>query len=93
MVANAKAPLGEPVVLLVRPERIELGSSDSGINCFPGVVRHVAYMGAYMEYRVEVIEQLMIVQQPATRQQAALSIDTDIMVQWDPEAVVCLGTS
>ena len=91
-VLSASMCPGDSLLLLIRPELIELGPPEvSGINCFRGRIQQLAYMGAFFEYRVDAAGQNFLVQQPAGRHSDRYLPGSEVTVRWDPAVVVCLN--
>jgi ABC-type Fe3+/spermidine/putrescine transport system ATPase subunit len=84
-VAGVEAAPGERVVLLLRPEVVEITPPGrAGLNCFEGVVSQVAYMGASVEYAVDTAGQVLLVQAPAGAHQPQWKRGDKVTVAWNP---------
>jgi putative spermidine/putrescine transport system ATP-binding protein len=81
-VAGLEAAAGESVVLLVRPEVVEITAPGRpGANCFEGVVSQAAYMGAFVEYVVDAAGHALLVHAPASTEWKR---GDKVTVSWDP---------
>ncbi len=84
-VAGVEAAPGEPVALLLRPELVDLGPAGrSAVNGFDGVVRQVAFMGAFVEYLVEAAGQAFLVQVAGGGRRQPFRPGDKVSVAWDP---------
>jgi spermidine/putrescine ABC transporter ATP-binding subunit len=84
-VTDVEAAPGERVVLLLRPELVEImPPGRTGANCFAGVVTQIAYMGAFVEYAVETAGQSLLVQAPAGVREAQWKRGDKVTVGWNP---------
>ena len=89
-VAGAGTAPGEDVVLLLRPELVDITPPGrTGTNCFEGVVSCAAYMGAFVEYIVDTAGHAILVHAPATPQPQWKRGDK-VTVGWDPPAVAMI---
>ena len=83
---GVEAAAGERVVLLLRPELVEIGPPGrTGANCFEGVVSQVAYMGSFVEYVVDAAGQPLLVQAPAGAHQPQWMRGDKVTVGWEPD--------
>jgi putative spermidine/putrescine transport system ATP-binding protein len=97
MMHTADSP--ERCVLLVRPEAIKL-APDGGETLASGATNRVrgrlascAYMGAFMEIRVAVGALEFLVKRPAGPKVVGLEVGDDVVMEWDPAAVMALKQS
>ncbi|HVO89225.1 MAG TPA: TOBE domain-containing protein, partial [Casimicrobiaceae bacterium] len=83
-------------LLLVRPESITLGRDDgrshdnAATNRLRGRLASRAYMGAFLEIRVSTHQQEFLVKRPASQDPAELAVGEDVVMEWEPSAVVAL---
>ncbi len=81
---------GDRVVASIRPEKLVLlrdGSANGGMNNWPGRVASVAYYGDHREYEIDVSDQLLKLNAPAT---VALDKGERVIVACDPDEVVVM---
>lgn len=88
-------PLGAPVTVAIRPEKMRLSESDhaDGINQLRGVVEDIAYLGDVSIYRIRVcptklVEMTLTNIQPRTEQ--ALTWEQKVVIEWSPTSGVVL---
>ena len=88
-IAKTRAGVGDELLLLVRPELIEIGRSGvEHVNRFPGRISQAMFMGARLQYRVKVGERDFIVHQPAKPGSKPLAVGEPVVLGWDPAAAV-----
>jgi spermidine/putrescine transport system ATP-binding protein len=97
LVAQANEPLqlNTEVTLAVRPERINLSSTQpvGGLKPLPGTVEEVMYLGTLLQYTVAISKALqVIVHQPNFGSQSTQSyqIGAQVYLSWRPEHGVLL---
>lgn len=77
------ASAGE-VVVSVRPEKIQVGASESSdqVNCYEGTVKHVMYLGTHVHCIVELLtgESLTVLQ--PNRSESLLQLHAPVNVYW-----------
>ncbi|NEX19561.1 polyamine ABC transporter ATP-binding protein [Thiorhodococcus mannitoliphagus] len=88
-------PLGTPVTVAIRPEKMRLsdGPAEDGVNRLSGVVEDIAYLGDVSIYRIranggQLVEMTLTNIQPRTEQ--ALTWEQDVSVEWSPTSGVVL---
>ena len=88
-------PLGTPVTVAIRPEKMRLceGERADGVNQLRGIVEDIAYLGDVSIYRIRVggtqlIEMTMTNIQPRTEQ--ALTWEQEVAIEWSPTSGVVL---
>ncbi len=79
--------VGEDVVLVVRPEGMRLTTEPTGV---PGVVRRAAYLGAQVDYEVDVAGTPVAVVDTDPRRPAVYARNDAVRVQMLPETVYVL---
>ncbi|MBI2875188.1 MAG: ABC transporter ATP-binding protein [Firmicutes bacterium] len=82
--------LGEPVMLLVRPEAIHLGRED---ETFTGIVRRVSFLGASVEYQVEVGGNLLNAVEPAQVSTPLYSVEDRVSLNLEHSSLHLLPAS
>jgi putrescine transport system ATP-binding protein len=88
-------PLGMPVGISVRPERVRLSREQPGTphNWARGVVTDIAYMGSYSLYHVRLPSGKVVVSNlPSSHllQERAPAYNDDVFVYWSPASGVVL---
>ncbi len=85
---------GEPVTLVVRPEKIGLAETPPPDmpNCFAGKLEKVAYLGSVAHYYLELPDarQIVAYQQNTLTSQARPSIRKEVFVWWSAESTQIL---
>jgi putrescine transport system ATP-binding protein len=88
-------PIGTPVTVAIRPEKLRPCSSyaEDGVNQVKGVVEDIAYLGDVSIYRVRVtpeklVEMTLTNIQPRTEQ--ALTWEQEVAMEWTPTSGVVL---
>jgi putative spermidine/putrescine transport system ATP-binding protein len=72
--------------LLLRPERLHLGSANGMDNAMPGRVEFVSYLGAVLELHVRLSPADRVVVQLPNRGEAAPAVGDDVTVAWHRDA-------
>lgn len=83
---------GEPVVVSVRPEKIQLNLYPPNLptDCFEGRLKHVMYLGTHVHYVVQLVSgDTLTVMQPNTVGSLP-DADTPIYVSWSPTDCIAL---
>lgn len=95
--APAPKPIGSPVVVALRPERLAIAraprDAGHGENRLAGCVRDIAYFGDFFIYHVEIEGGLRLrVSQPNPRRITERQLDAGdaVVVTWDREASMVL---
>ncbi|KPC51969.1 ABC transporter ATP-binding protein [Amantichitinum ursilacus] len=88
-------PLGMPVTLSIRPERVRLTRTapDNTPNQAPGKVCNIAYMGSYTLYHVQLASGKNVMANVSTLAFDNVdppSYDEEVFVSWAPDAVTVL---
>ncbi|MBK1722677.1 ABC transporter ATP-binding protein [Thiocystis violacea] len=88
-------PLGTPVTVAIRPEKMRLSEAPSpdGVNQLRGIVEDIAYLGDVSIYRIrsnggQLVEMTLTNHQPRTEQ--ALTWEQAVSVEWSPTSGVVL---
>jgi len=89
-------PLGTPVTVAIRPEKMRLcpAYDPNGVNQIKGVVEDIAYLGDVSIYRIRVgegklVEMTLTNIQPRTEQ--ALTWEQEVAIEWSPTSGVVLS--
>ncbi|MFD2110519.1 ABC transporter ATP-binding protein [Thiorhodococcus fuscus] len=89
-------PLGTPVTVAIRPEKMRLcpAYDPNGVNQIKGVVEDIAYLGDVSIYRIRVgegklVEMTLTNIQPRTEQ--ALTWEQEVAIEWSPTSGVVLA--
>ncbi len=89
-------PLGAPVTVAIRPEKMRLCEHEhaDGINQLKGVVEDIAYLGDVSIYRIRVggtklVEMTLTNIQPRTEQ--ALTWEQEVAIEWSPTSGMVLN--
>ena len=88
-------PIGTPVIVAIRPEKIRLCTSyrEDGVNQIKGVVEDIAYLGDVSIYRVRISPE-MLVEMTLTnvlpRMEQDLTWDQEVAMEWSPNSGVVL---
>jgi putrescine transport system ATP-binding protein len=88
-------PIGTPVIVAIRPEKVRLCSDyrEDGVNQIKGVVEDIAYLGDVSIYRVRVSPQ-MLVEMTLTnvlpRMEQDLTWGQEVAMEWSPNSGVVL---
>jgi ABC-type Fe3+/spermidine/putrescine transport system ATPase subunit len=96
LAALSSGDTSERCVLLVRPEAIKVGrdsgeaTAGSPMNRMRGRVASCAYMGAFTEMRIAAAAQEFLVKRPAGPDVAGLAPGDEVVMEWDPAAVIAL---
>jgi len=81
-VGDARLAAGQPLSVMIRPERVRLGAGPGELpNGFPGVVEHATYLGALTNYRVRCGEARLLAQAQTLAAPAFRSGD-HVLVEW-----------
>src|SRR5436853_837423 len=75
-----------PASLLLRPERLHLGSTNRMDNAMPGRVEFVSYLGAVLEMHVRLSPADRVVVQLPNRGDAGPAVGDDVEVGWHRDA-------
>jgi len=75
-----------PASLLLRPERLHLGSANGTDNTMPGRVEFVSYLGAVLELHVRLSPADRVLVQLPNRGDAAPAVGDDVTVAWHRDA-------
>lgn len=88
-------PIGTPVTVAVRPEKMRLCQDfrEDGVNQLKGTVEDIAYLGDVSIYRIRVgdgqlVEMTLTNIQPRTEQ--ALTWEQEVAIEWSPTSGVVL---
>lgn len=88
-------PIGTPVTVAVRPEKMRLCEEfrEDGVNQLKGMVEDIAYLGDVSIYRIRVgdgqlVEMTLTNIQPRTEQ--ALTWEQEVAIEWSPTSGVVL---
>ena len=88
-------PLGTPVTVAIRPEKMRLCTryDPEGVNQIEGVVEDIAYLGDVSIYRIRtqdgrLVEMTLTNIQPRTEQ--ALTWEQEVAIEWSPTSGVVL---
>ncbi|MBK5963869.1 polyamine ABC transporter ATP-binding protein [Thiocystis minor] len=88
-------PIGTPVTVAVRPEKMRLCQEfrEDGVNQLKGTVEDIAYLGDVSIYRIRVgdgqlVEMTLTNIQPRTEQ--ALTWEQEVAIEWSPTSGVVL---
>jgi putative spermidine/putrescine transport system ATP-binding protein len=77
---------GDPAVLVVRPEKIEItaggAQSDAGFDVLPGRIRELTYLGSSLRYEVDVPGQTIVATVPAGNPATVHQRGADVAVRW-----------
>ncbi|EGV31347.1 spermidine/putrescine ABC transporter ATPase subunit [Thiorhodococcus drewsii AZ1] len=89
-------PLGTPVTVAIRPEKMRLcpAYDPNGVNQIKGIVEDIAYLGDVSIYRIRVgegklVEMTLTNIQPRTEQ--ALTWEQEVAIEWSPTSGVVLS--
>jgi putative spermidine/putrescine transport system ATP-binding protein len=86
IVATGDEPLGTPVAVLVRPERLRAGDAAEGtVNLFRGRVLESVYVGNSYKYRIGLDGRELLVRTPVRAEQRAPAVGESIAVRFAPE--------
>jgi putrescine transport system ATP-binding protein len=88
-------PIGTPVTVAIRPEKVRLCSNyrEDGVNQIKGTVEDIAYLGDVSIYRVRVSPE-MLVEMTLTnvlpRMEQDLTWGQEVTMEWSPNSGVVL---
>jgi iron(III) transport system ATP-binding protein len=77
--------VGDLGLLVVRPEAIDLVSSDTAK--FRGIIRYVTYLGAKVAYQVDIDGNLLAVDVTNPKQKSALPVGTQVGLNFEEETI------
>lgn len=89
--ASQRLPIGELVMIAVRPEKVTFSTSPSTETPIPGVVSLVTYAGGVTQYAVQALDQEWLIQSQNTSTSGAmLALGDTIWFGWKPENTLVL---
>ncbi|WP_176245069.1 ABC transporter ATP-binding protein [Oceanibacterium hippocampi] len=84
---NGSAEVGAAVRLMLRPERVRVGTDKAGFtNCFEATVETRTYLGSTILYKVRVSETEFLVQ-AANRGEAGYGTGERVFIEWNDDDV------
>lgn len=92
---NSDVKSGDIVTVAIRPERIHPASDASASNVVTGRLTAISFLGSFIHYRVEVGDNMLVVQRQGGADDAATrwTVGDQVSVSWEPQSALVLPTT